>query len=51
VGRRLALGGGLFVVTEAAFTAARAKVPVVDGDASVPNVAAHVRVGLGWAGR
>jgi len=48
-GRRLRLGGGLFLGAEGAFTAARAHVPVVDGEASVPNVAVHVRVGLGWS--
>lgn len=42
------LAGGLFVSPELQFTAARARVPIRDGEASAPNVAFHFLIGLGW---
>ena len=47
--KRLPLWGGLFVYLEGKFTAAWAKVPIADGDATVPNYALHALAGLGYA--
>ena len=50
VARRIALGRtSLFAAVEAKGTAAYARVPVADGHASVPSLAAHLLVGLGAA--
>jgi len=46
--KRLALWGGLFVSLEGRFTAAWAKVPIADGEATVPNYAIHGLAGLGY---
>jgi hypothetical protein len=40
--------GSLLVAPELQFSAARARVPIRDGEASAPNVAFHFLVGLGW---
>ena len=47
VSRQLSLSSWLFGTVEGKVTAAWAKVPVVDGDATVPNIAFHGLVGLG----
>lgn len=47
-GVRLRLAGRLALVAEAKVTAAWARVPVEDGSADVPNVAAHGLVGIGY---
>jgi hypothetical protein len=46
---RLALGGGFSLVGEAKVTGAYARVPIAGGDATVPNVAAHWLVGVGYS--
>lgn len=46
--RQWRFGGGGFVSPELQFSAARARVPVREGRASVPNVAFHFLIGLGW---
>jgi hypothetical protein len=46
VARRVALGRHIATVPEVRFTLSRARVPVADGEASVPNVAMHVLLGL-----
>jgi hypothetical protein len=43
---RLRLGRHLALVPEARLTLSRARVPVADGEASVPNAAAHLLLGL-----
>jgi len=45
--KRLPLWGGLFLYLEGKFTAAWAKVPIADGEATVPNYALHGLAGLG----
>jgi hypothetical protein len=40
-------GHRFFVAPELEVTAARARVPIVDGDAVVPNVAVHFRLAVG----
>lgn len=47
-GRRLPLGGHVAVVPELRFTLSRARVPIAAGEASVPNAALHLTVGLEW---
>jgi hypothetical protein len=47
VARQLQFTPWLFGTIEGKLTAAWAKVPVADGDATVPNVALHVLVGIG----
>jgi hypothetical protein len=47
-GRRFALGLGFSLNVEAAFTAAHAEVAVVEGSASVPNLALHFLFGIGY---
>lgn len=42
-----AFGHRLFVAPEIELTAARARVPVAGGEASVPNIAVHLRLALG----
>jgi hypothetical protein len=44
--RRVPLGRHLAVVPEVRFTLSRARVPVAEGEASVPNAALHLLVGL-----
>jgi hypothetical protein len=44
--RRLPLGSRVGLVVEGRFTWARARVPIADGEASVPNTAVHGLVGL-----
>ena len=46
--KRLMLWGGLFVYLEGKFTIAWAKVPIADGEATVPNYAIHGLGGLGF---
>jgi hypothetical protein len=46
---RLPVAGPLYAAAGARLTAAWAQVPVVDGSADVPNVAAHATIGLGLA--
>jgi hypothetical protein len=46
---RLPLAGALYAAAGARLTAAWAQVPVFDGSADVPNVAAHATLGLGLA--
>ena len=46
---RLPLGGGFSLVGEGKVTAAYARVPIAGGDATVPNVAAHWLVGVGYS--
>ena len=48
VARRIDLGAHFFVNGEAKLTASWARVPVVDGRATVPNVAVHLLAGAGW---
>jgi hypothetical protein len=40
-------GHRFFVAPELELTASRARVPIVDGEASVPNIALHPRVAIG----
>ena len=47
VSRRLRLARHLFAVGEAKITRSWATVPVVNGSASVPNLAVHLIAGLG----
>ena len=46
-GERLDLSKRFYASVEAKMTSAYARVPISDGNASVPNVAVHVLVGLG----
>jgi hypothetical protein len=46
LGRRLRLGDHLALVPEARLTLSRARVPIAEGEASVPNASVHVLVGL-----
>ena len=46
---RIPVGGGFTVMGEAKVTGAYARVPIAGGDASVPNVAAHWLVGVGYS--
>lgn len=46
--KRLPLWGGLFLYLEGKFTAAWAKVPIAEGEATVPNYAVHALAGLGY---
>ena len=48
VAKRFALGPRWLAALEAGFTGSSARVPVEGGHADVPNVALHVRAGLGW---
>jgi len=50
VGLAPAARRGVYPAAEARLTLSRAKVPVAGGDATVPNVAIHLAVGLGWEG-
>lgn len=47
--KRIPLWDKLFLSLEGKATAAWAKVPIADGDATVPNYALHVLAGLGYA--
>jgi len=47
--RRFSLSSRVFLVLEGQLTAARAKVPVADGEASAPNLAVHGLFGLGFS--
>ena len=49
--RRVALGSGWSLIGEGKATAAYARVPVAGGHASVPNVAAHALLGVGYGRR
>lgn len=42
------IGRRVFLAPEIQLSAARARVPIHDGEASAPNVAAHFLFGLGW---
>ena len=46
VARRIGLGGRLALVPDLRFTLSRAHVPISGGEASVPNAAFHLTVGL-----
>ena len=46
--KRLSLWGGSFLYVEGKFTAAWAKIPIADGEATVPNYALHGLAGLGY---
>ena len=46
VARRIGLGGRLALVPDMRFTLSRAHVPIAGGEASVPNAAFHLTVGL-----
>jgi hypothetical protein len=48
LGRRVGLGGALFLVPEVKLTGTCARIPVSDGSAVVPNVAVHVLLGMGY---
>jgi hypothetical protein len=48
VSREWRLGNGLFASPEVQFSAARARVPVREGEASASNLAFHFLIGLGW---
>lgn len=48
VGREWRFGEHVFVSPEVVVSAARARVPLNGGEATAPNVAAHLLVGLGW---
>jgi hypothetical protein len=48
VSREWRLGDSLFASPEVQFSAARARVPVREGDAAAPNLAFHFLIGLGW---
>lgn len=50
VGLAPAARDGLYPAAELRLTFSRAKVPVAGGDATVPNVAIHLTVGVGWEG-
>ena len=47
VNRRFHLSERLFLGMEGKLTAAYAEIPIEDGDAEVPNVSAHVLLGMG----
>jgi hypothetical protein len=49
ISRDFRLSQHLFVVADAALLIGRARVPVVDGSASVPNVGVHGKLGIGFA--
>lgn len=49
VQKRFKLSGHMFASVEAKFTAAWARIKVVDGHADAPNVAVHGLVGIGYA--
>jgi hypothetical protein len=46
LGRRLSLGDRFALVPEVRFTLSRARVPIADGEASVPNASVHFLLGL-----
>ena len=48
LGREVPLRGRWFLPLEGRATAAWARVPVVDGHATVPNLALHALAGIGW---
>jgi hypothetical protein len=48
LGREVPLRGRWFLPLEGRATVAWARVPVVDGRASVPNLALHALAGIGW---
>jgi len=48
VGKRFFIYQGLFINLEGKLTGSYATIPIVDGDASVPNVAVHGLIGLGY---
>ena len=48
IGKVLPVKGGVFLGGDGQLTAAWANVPVAGGDASAPNVALHLHVGVGW---
>ena len=48
LGREFSLSSRLFVAAEAQLAVARAHVPVARGDASIPTVGLHGRVGFGF---
>lgn len=48
LGRDVPLRGRWFLPLEGRATAAWARVPVVDGHATVPNLALHALAGIGW---
>jgi hypothetical protein len=50
-GARQPIRSGLQGFAELKITGAYARLPVADGWSSVPNVAAHVTIGLGWSAR
>ena len=45
--RRFVLTSRIFATAEGKLTTAWARVPIVDGNATVPNIAFHVLAGLG----
>jgi hypothetical protein len=46
VSRRVAISRHFAIVPEGRFTLSRARVPIADGEASVPNTAVHLLLGL-----
>lgn len=46
--RRIGLGERWFLGAEGKLSAARAEVPVADGEAEAPNVAGHLLLGIGY---
>jgi hypothetical protein len=48
VGRWLEVGAHFRVGADARFTASWAHVPIAGGEASVPDRAVHLRIGVGW---
>jgi hypothetical protein len=49
IAKRFMLTGNLFANVEGKVTAAYARVPVAEGHATTPNVAAHLLAGIGYA--
>ena len=48
VNRRFPISDNIFFSADLRLSAAWANVPVVNGDADVPNYAAHLLLGIGW---
>jgi hypothetical protein len=49
VGKRFRISGNLFATAEAKVTAAWARIKIVDGHATTPNLAVHGLIGIGYA--
>ena len=48
IGKRFFVFRGLFLTVEGKLTGSYATIPIADGDATVPNLAAHALFGLGY---